>query len=97
MTRPFAESSNAFRSFHCNISRPYLFSSTLRGTGWKRGSYERGIADRLDEGAYRLCPFGRARSHQPANGSVDAGLFDARATYGAWPGADSERIEARRH
>ena len=65
----------------------------LRGTTTEISSYERGFAYRLDEGPHRLCPIGRTRSHQSADGAVDAGLSDTRARTrcAAWLGCSAFR------
>src|SRR4051794_27318856 len=87
----------ALRSRACNISPPYRFTGGLGGIRTETGSYERGFAYRLDEVAHRLCPLGRARPHQPADGIADAGLPHSRTPYGARARAGAWRIEAGRH
>ena len=59
--------------------------------------YERGFANWLDEGADRLRPIRRARSHQPPDGAVDAGLSHARTPHGARARPGAWGFEARRH
>src|SRR6185369_10430555 len=86
-----------FRTSTCNISRPYRFTSALRDEGTVTRSYERSIADKLDEGTHCLCTVGRARPDQSADGSPDARLSDARPAYGARPCPHSWRFEARRY
>src|SRR3954452_10640768 len=58
--------------------------------------YERGFAYRVDEGADRLRPFGRARPHQSPDGAPDAGLSDARPAYRSRPCPRPRRFQARR-
>src|SRR5690349_11047002 len=59
--------------------------------------YERGFADWLDEGPHRLRPIGRTRSHEPADGPLDAGLSYTWTAHRARPGTRSRSLEARRH
>ena len=47
---------------------PYRFIGQLRGTSTETGGNGRSFAYGVDEGAHRLCPLGRTRPHQSADG-----------------------------